>query len=83
MVRELSKINNKALKLSKKHTTESINFSIRANTYSISSPIRLEIAKYYWDIENESILRSTVIQFIEGDSYESSKKKLVEFFNED
>lgn len=83
MIRELSKINNKALKLIKKHTTESISFSLRAQTFSISSPIHLEISKYYWDIKNKSILRSTGTVFIEGDSYKSSKKKLVEFFNED
>lgn len=83
MIRELSKINKKALKLIKKHTTESISFSLSAQSFSMSSSIHLEITKYYWDIKNGSILRSTWIGVIEGDSYKSSKKKLVEFFNED
>lgn len=82
MIRELSKINNKALKLIKKHTTESINFSIRAQTFGISISIHLEITKYYWD-KNGGILRSTGLSVIEGDSYKAIKKKLVEFFNED
>lgn len=82
MIRELSKINNKALKLIKKHTTESISFSIRVQTFSSNTPIPLEITKYYWD-KNGGILMSTGLSVIEGDSYKASKKKLVEFFNED
>lgn len=83
MIRELSKINNKALTLVKKHTTETINFSIRAQTFVTNTPIHLEITKFYWDSKNGNILRTTGLRVIEGDSYESSKKKLVEFFNED
>lgn len=83
MIRELSKINNKALKLIKKHTTKTIDFSIKTQTFGIiSNLIHLEIIKFYWD-KDGIIISSAGIQFIEGDSYKSSKKKLVEFFNED
>jgi hypothetical protein len=83
MIRELSKINNKALKLIKKRTTETTTFSIRVQTLSFSSLIQLEIIKNCSDIKNGVILRTTWIRVIEGDSYKASRKKLVAFFNED